>query len=70
MHMDDEHDEHHGLDEASLKEHEEVTKVKARQGEGAGRGGGEGGGGYWYMTFIAMAAIFNAVISSINSMPL
>lgn len=28
MHMDDEHDEHHGLDEASLKEHEEVTKVK------------------------------------------
>ena len=30
MHMDDEHDEHHGLDEASLKEHEEVTKVKVR----------------------------------------
>ena len=28
MHMDDDHDEHHGLDEASLKEHEEVTKVK------------------------------------------
>lgn len=28
IHMDDEHDEHHGLDEASLKEHEEVTKVK------------------------------------------
>lgn len=28
MNMDDEHDEHHGLDEASLKEHEEVTKVK------------------------------------------
>lgn len=26
--MDDDHDEHHGLDEASLKEHEEVTKVK------------------------------------------
>lgn len=34
MHMDDEHDEHHGLDEASLKEHEEVTKVKARQAGG------------------------------------
>lgn len=32
MHMDDEHDEHHGLDEASLKEHEEVTKVKVRAG--------------------------------------
>lgn len=30
MHMDDDHDEHHGLDEASLKEHEEVTKVKVR----------------------------------------
>lgn len=30
MHMDDEHDEHHGLDEASLKEHEEVTKVKVK----------------------------------------
>lgn len=28
MNMDDDHDEHHGLDEASLKEHEEVTKVK------------------------------------------
>lgn len=31
IHMDDEHDEHHGLDEASLKEHEEVTKVKVSQ---------------------------------------
>ena len=34
MHMDDDHDEHHGLDEASLKEHEEVTKVKVRATQG------------------------------------
>lgn len=33
MHMDDDHDEHHGLDEASLKEHEEVTKVKVSSNE-------------------------------------
>jgi hypothetical protein len=25
---DEEHDDHEGLDEASLREHEEVTKVK------------------------------------------
>ncbi|CAM9571666.1 unnamed protein product [Ascophyllum nodosum] len=37
MHMDDDHDEHHGLDEASLKEHEEVTKVKNVNGVELGR---------------------------------
>lgn len=37
MHMDDDHDEHHGLDEASLKEHEEVTKVKVREEKGRRR---------------------------------
>ena len=28
---DMEHDEHEGMDEASLKEHEEVTKIKVRK---------------------------------------
>lgn len=28
--IDSEHDESHGMDEASLKEHEEWTKVKVR----------------------------------------
>lgn len=38
-----EHDEHEGMDESAIREHEEVTKVKVRMGS-AGRADGRSGG--------------------------